>query len=1120
MMAWSQIFDNFSDANFTANPIWVGEQNVFKINSSFQLQINQLTPRTDRADTAYLSTFLGLSDSLEWSFSIRLAFSPSDNNNARVYLIADGSNLEKALNGYYLQFGEAGSLDAVELFRQQGTQIQSICRGTAAKVAAAFDSNIKVVYKKDGSWTVWADWNKSGVFVQECAGQSTSAITNPYFGYFCKFTSSNATKFYLDNVQVNSIYVDLVSPIAEKVEVVAPNQLRVKFNEALDLVSAENRLNYFVQENEQNPGTAQLLLASPTEVNLTFEDDFIANKTYTLVISAVKDKAENQMESTLLNFVYGKAELNDVVFNEVMADPSPVVGLPDIEYLEIYNRASYSVNLTNWKLKIGDTEKPFPSITLNAGEYLILCGTTQAITMAAYGKVAAFASFALLNAAQTVALIDENNQTIDVLMYSETWYADAVKLDGGWSLEKIQPDNICLISENWKASVSSSGGTPGARNSIFSETVVVPKINSVLLKNDSVLFLSFNQTMNPISLLNVQNYVVNNAIGNPSTVLLSSAFQTCELHFESKFSLGTKYQLSISSALENCIGQYLSGELVFSFELPKTAEYGDVIISEIMADPSPVQALPEVEYIELYNRTNYPILLNGWRIEIGASKYTFPDYTLAANSFVLLSHADAVARLATFGNVLGFSSFTLANTGTAIVLKNPSNQLIHYINYSDSWYGDNLKAEGGWSLEMISTNHFCEQSVNWLASQHANGGTPGSTNSLGPIQADYQSPQLLQIEVLDENTLSLVFSKSMDSLALKNPQNYSADNGLGNPAFVTISAPEYSMAKLSFATNFAEDKIYQLEISNSIVGCCGVEIQNPHKLFALPQEPEIDDIVINEILFDSWLDNGGFIELFNRSSKVIESKQLLLSRIVVNALDTTYYTAQLNAGQIFPEEYLVICKNKESVLLEYAVENPDNLVANAAFPLLTNTEGTILLSKAANRSKVIDIFSYKETMHHPLLSNRKGVSLERLSPNEETNRASNWSSAAADVNYGTPTYQNSQLQAAGETDDLFQISPELFSPDMDGIDDILQVNYNFSQSGYTLNLLIFNAQGRQINHLVKNELMGTSGQIFWNGATENGDKAPIGIYILYFEYFDLSGKVEKLKKICVLGGKL
>jgi hypothetical protein len=55
---------------------------------------------------------------------------------------------------------------------------------------------------------------------------------------------------------------------------------------------------------------------------------------------------------------------------------------------------------------------------------------------------------------------------------------------------------------------------------------------------------------------------------------------------------------------------------------------------------------------------------------------------------------------------------------------------------------------------------------------------------------------------------------------------------------------------------------------------------------------------------------------------------------------------------------------------------------------------------------------------------------------------------------------------------------------------------------------------------MQNELLATSGTVSWNGINENNDRATIGIYIIYFEVFDLNGKVLKFKKTCVLASKL
>jgi hypothetical protein len=55
------------------------------------------------------------------------------------------------------------------------------------------------------------------------------------------------------------------------------------------------------------------------------------------------------------------------------------------------------------------------------------------------------------------------------------------------------------------------------------------------------------------------------------------------------------------------------------------------------------------------------------------------------------------------------SESQLTGSGTSVVLYNKEGQLVEYVNYSDSWYNDESKNEGGWSLERIDTEIFVEK---------------------------------------------------------------------------------------------------------------------------------------------------------------------------------------------------------------------------------------------------------------------------------------------------------------------------------------------------------------------------------------------------------------------------
>ncbi len=144
----------------------------------------------------------------------------------------------------------------------------------------------------------------------------------------------------------------------------------------------------------------------------------------------------------------------------------------------------------------------------------------------------------------------------------------------------------------------------------------------------------------------------------------------------------------------------------------------DVVIDEIMIDPSPQVRLPGNEWIELKNTTSSPINLQGWRIaDAGGQSGPIPDFVLQPDSFVILCTGNAVASLSAFGTTIPVTSFpSLDNDGEILFLKTPNGLVIHALSYSTDWYANELKKEGGWSLEMIDTQNPCSGKSNWKAS--------------------------------------------------------------------------------------------------------------------------------------------------------------------------------------------------------------------------------------------------------------------------------------------------------------------------------------------------------------------------------------------------------------------
>jgi hypothetical protein len=159
-------------------------------------------------------------------------------------------------------------------------------------------------------------------------------------------------------------------------------------------------------------------------------------------------------------------------------------------------------------------------------------------------------------------------------------------------------------------------------------------------------------------------------------------------------------------------------------------------------------------------------------------------------------------------------------------------------------------------------------------------------------------------------------------------------------------------------------------------------------------------------------------------------------------------------------------------------------------------------------------------MHFVLLEDLDGISLERIDPSRPSDDITNWGSAAESQGFATPGYQNSQALAAILGEEDINVFPEIFSPDNDGFQDVVTFTFQNTKPGMVGNIYIFDSNGRQVLHLLKNSLIGENSSVSWDGRNADNGLAPIGIYIVYIEVFDENGNTSKIKKTCVLAHQL
>ena len=847
-VSFTQITDDFSDGDFTNSPIWSGTNADFIVNTSFQLQLNSAA-----AGTSYLSTPHNLAtlDAKEWRFWIKQSFAPSSSNFGRVYLTADVADMTAVQNGFYLQFGEAGSTDAVRLFKMVSGVSTELLDGTVGQIASSFTVGIRVVRDNSANWSLMIDAAGGTNYTLVGVVNETASLLGSHFGMLQTYTISNATNYYYDNINVEDEVIDLTPPVLVSATAINANLIDVLFNESVDQTTAELVGNYDIQPF-QSASSATRDATNFALVHIVPFSPLANGNTYTIFTNSIDDISSNTSGSQSTNFTYLVAELpsvGDVVINEFMCDPSPVVGLKEVEYVELYNRSSKVLNVAGWKLGDASSFGTGQNGWLLPGEYIVLTATANVDSFAVATAVTSFPS--LNNADDAIVLYDNMGNKLDSIYYTSAWYHDSNKDDGGYSIERINPDDPCTDLSDWQVSNNPLGGTPGAVNSVYNTT------------------------------------------------------------------------------------------------------------------------------------------------------------------------------------------------------------------------------------------------------------------------PDAQGPLVTQIIASAPNTIELFFNEGMDAASL------TGATLITNPALTIQSSFSTGDYPTSFTINFNEllvgSQAYQIELQN--IADCWLNLSTINSTFALAENANKGDLVINEIMFDPLTGGSDWVEIYNNSNKLIDLFEWQIAdndngEIANNKVIEEHYL-------LAPNDYVVISKNVSHVIQNYSASVVEKFI-ESDLPSFTNDSSTIYLidNQLFPSNNVIDKVSYDSKWHFKLLDNTDGKSLERIDPAGLSDSKYNWHTAAEAVGFATPGAENSQLRPTSNNG-TFEYSSETLSPDNDGFEDVLQINYEMVEAGFIGNFTVYDDRGRKIASVIQSELLASRGTFTWDGTRDDNTKASIGMYVGVFEAFNIkSGAVFSKNKTIVVAGKL
>ncbi len=410
---------------------------------------------------------------------------------------------------------------------------------------------------------------------------------------------------------------------------------------------------------------------------------------------------------------------------EFMADPNPVVGLPDAEYVEIYNPADTAMEISTLGIASGGR-----AVYAGAGEEALAAGAYLVLVPEA--DAAAFSSLpvrtlplslpGLTNGGDEIVLL-LGTDTLFKLTYTSDWYHDPNRDGGGYSLAYTgSGDPDC--GGNWRASMDPTGGTPGRPNSVLGMRAdsIPPQLTASLIDSSGIT-LAFSEP-----------------IATPLYATLDGAPMELKEGNDGEYFIplspvsGRVYRLVIAADFADCAGNYTEADLEVPLLLPETPAPGALRLNEVLFNP----VADGSDFVELYNNGLKTINLGGLMISNDRSssrpRPIETTYLLEPGDYVVLtpSPEDIAARFPAVerDRLIALALPPLPNEAGNVTVSTADGIVLDALDYHEALHAGLLNTPEGVSLERLDPSVDTDAPGNWASAAGDTGfGTPTRINS-------------------------------------------------------------------------------------------------------------------------------------------------------------------------------------------------------------------------------------------------------------------------------------------------------------------------------------------------------------------------------------------------------
>ncbi len=786
-----------------------------------------------------------------------------------------------------------------------------------------------------------------------------------------------------------------------------------------------------------------------------------------------------------------------VVLNELMyAPPSG-----EAEWFEIFNTTDKAVDLGLWHYR--DARSAWQMIKdssffLPPKGYAIIAANRDFYQSFPDFDGAVFFpnSFPILNnTSDSLFLRDGGLHTVDTVYYRSNWGGAE-----GISIERRNPYQAALQPDNWGSCQRAQGATPGESNSILKydhdlaviaesfqfdvATIAQEKtvnfslevINNGILPApafDIILYNDHNQ--DSVTTTNEQVWAVSQPSGlAPDTSLKVngelSLVSSGQNHFIAEI---------VCPQDENPSNNRAYTKIALSFP-PRI-----LVLNEFLAAPGTEQT----EFIELLSLSDQTINLYHWKLADSYRTVTIKQpFIVTPHDFVIL------ARDSSF-----FDNF-LINDPTIIIpdkwpgLNNDADQIrlsdltgatIDSLSYDDLW-----PVSQSVSLEKFMPELPSDNASSWLLCTAPEGATPGSFNSVSPFSQDIGLDSILMqidhgdtsacipLTILYENRgkeecpevgLKIFDTYLRNTRMLKSLTAGPIGSGAMQQLVTEIGPFAKGIHKLAVVLDWDADQ-------NAL---------NDTLRFEITITFATGDLIITEFMpvpYDVYTGDNSiaeYIELYNPSDKILDFSR--------------WHLSDENTGRplVIPDEYLIAPQSyfivaADSSVFYYPALNFDNTFISDQMPTLNNDEDAIILKSPTDKS--IDSLWYYSAWEFST-----GISKEKVYL-QNPNQHNNWRSSVA-PDGGTPGQPNSIVIKKERVKPGITASPSPFTPNGDGLEDEIAFQYRLPFPSAKVTIEIYDLTGRLIARPAHNLSSASQGVVYWNGDSNYGGKARVGMYI-------------------------